>query len=61
MPYQPMYLANFVIALLMMLLTVQSRAGSKIDELVSRCLEFIGLEEDEEPKGEKNKKESCSR
>lgn len=58
--YQPMYLTNFVIALLMMLLTVQSRLGSKIDSLVSRALEFVGLDSsDEEPKPKATKKKAA--
>ena len=60
MAYQPMYLTNFVIALLMMLLTVQSRLGSKIDSLVSRALEFVGIDSsDDEPKPKTSKKKAA--
>ena len=38
--YQPMYLTNFAIALLMILLTLQSKLGSKVDLLVDKVTDL---------------------
>ena len=40
LPYQPMYLTNFVLAFLMILLTMQSKLGAKVDILVDRVVDM---------------------
>ena len=57
LPYQPMYLCNFVIAFLMILLTMQSKLGSKVDILVERVLDlWEGKNEEKDDKKEKRDK-----